>query len=197
MLRPGLSAATPAEEKQVSDIEAFLLRQLTKESYREQVRGSALQALASLPGIGRGDRPRAVSAMIEWSGRGKSMDARMAAIGALGTVARSAAPSVRSELYDVFSMLADEVNFRTHMALVHALESAELPDGISLLSRIRSLNPDGRVKRAAGGGIDRLQAAGTAPESVQELKSTLEKLAEEHRKLKGVVEELKAAQSNE
>jgi aminopeptidase N len=200
MLQPGLgtgahSGVYSEGEKQLSEIEAFLLRQMSKESYREQIRGSALRALATLPGIGRGDRPRAVNAMIEWTGRGKAMDARMAAIDAMGTVARSSTPSVRAQLYEVFSTLADEVNFRTHMALVHALEGAELPDGIPLLSRIRATNPDGRVKRAARGGIDRLQSAGTAPETVQELKSSLEKLAEEHRKLKAVVEELKAGQS--
>ena len=190
-MRAGLSAATATADPAVGETEAFLLRQLSKDTYREQVRGSALRALATLPAIGRGDRPKAIAAMIEWSGRGRPIDARMAAIDAMGTVARAATPAVRTQLYAVFSLLVDEVNFRTHMMLVHALENAELPDGIPLLGRIKATNPDGRVKRAASGAMDRLYSAGTASESVQELKSSLEKLTEDHRKLKAIVEELK------
>jgi hypothetical protein len=50
---------------------------------------------------------------------------------------------------------------------------------------------DGRVRRSAQVAIDDLYTAGTTPESVSQLKGALEKLEEEHRKLKSWVEEQK------
>jgi hypothetical protein len=75
------------------------------------------------------------------------------------------------------------------------LGESESPSAIALLSRIRDLDSDGRIRRNALSLIDALQTAGTTPESVSNLKSAYEKLEEEHRKLRAVVEEIKAEQT--
>jgi aminopeptidase N len=176
--------------------EDFLLSQLSKPSYREQVRAAALRSLATVPGTARGERPKALAALIEYAvTRQKPLDARMAAIDALGTVVRSANPATRGQVFEAFNHLCDEANFRIRMVLIHALENGEAPQGIALLARIRSLDSDGRVKRSASISIGRLQAAGTTPETVAELKTALDKLQEEQKKLLGWVEELRSAKA--
>jgi aminopeptidase N len=180
-----------ASEKLGAEMESFLLKQLERESYREQIRASALRALINVPGIQKGERPRALSALIATSGRTHSMDSRMAAIDAMGTLARYSVASVRKELFETLGVLSEEVNFRIRMALVHALESAESAEGIPLLARMRATDPDGRVKRAATNAIERIQVAGSAPESLFELKATVEKMEEEQRRLRSMIEELK------
>jgi hypothetical protein len=81
------------------------------------------------------------------------------------------------------------------MVLIHALENGEAPQGLALLARMRSMDSDGRVKRSASIAIGRLQAAGTTPETVAELKTALDKLQEDQKKLLGWVEELRSAKA--
>jgi aminopeptidase N len=192
MQRPGASVAE--REKAAQTTERFLLEQLSKESFRELIRSAALRALAQLPGIGRGEREGAFAALTEWARlRAKPLDARMAAIDALGTVARSANAPTRAQVLETFAALTEEDNFRIRMILLHAIETASVPEGIPLLGRIRALDTDGRIKRGASDAINRLYMAGSTPESVAELKSAFDKLQEEQKKLLGWVEELRAA----
>ncbi|MDR3606718.1 MAG: M1 family aminopeptidase [Oligoflexia bacterium] len=190
-----LPSQAPAEARGAADeAEAFLIQQLSKESYREQIRGAALRALATLPGIARGERPKAIAALVERARlRTTPLDARIAAIDALSTVVRSATLAMRAEIFETFTELSAEANFRIRMGLIHALDNAGVAEGIPLLSRISMSDADGRVKRSATVAMRHLQAAGTTPESVAELRSAFEKLQEEQKKLKGWVEELRAA----
>jgi aminopeptidase N len=174
----------PPSPAEVEATEKFLLGQLEKESYREVVRGAAYRGLAELPGVGRGERPKAVQAVIDGSRRGKPLDARLAAIMALGKVSRSAVPAESNRILEVFRQLAEEDSFRIRVALVTALEESENPDGLPILEWLRAHEIDGRVRRHALVAIDAVRAAGSTPESVSNLKAALEKLEEEHRKLK-------------
>lgn len=180
------------EPVQIEPIEKFLASKLEQPSYREVIRSAALRALAELPGVGRGERPGVLPLLMSWSKKGRPLDARLAAIDALGRIARWAVPTERKRVLDAFSFLADEPNFRTRMMLVHALEGTESPDAIPILQKIRDRDLDGRIKRTATLAMDHLQTAGTTPESVGALKSSLEKLEEEHRKLKAMLEEMRA-----
>jgi HEAT repeat protein len=187
-LRPVPAPASP----EVEQTEALLLKQLKKDSHRELIRGAALRALAELPGVGRGERPLAVAALIEWSRRGLNDDVRTAAVHALGAVARSAVASERARVLGVLSHLADESNYRLRLALVTALEKAGGEDANSLLAKIHSQDLDGRVKRNALHAMEVIGASGTVPESVAQLRTSLEKLEEDYRKLRSAFEEARA-----
>jgi aminopeptidase N len=189
-LRPGCE-----KEDYWDHVVRRLIGHLEKESYREVIRVSTLNALAELPGIGREERPLALATLMEWTRRGRPGDARMAAIMALGRVARAATGSERARVLELFSQLAEEPNFRVRMALIIALESTEAPDAIAIAERVRSLDLDGRVRRHAMGAIGSLREAGTTPESVATLKASFDKLEEEHRKLKAMVEEIKGGKA--
>lgn len=186
-----ISPTSRSSEPHFDLIESLLLSKLEKPSFHEVIRSAALHAMADLPGIGRGERPMALQALIEWTRRGKPEDARIAAVDALGKVGRGASPAERAQVLDVLSHLAEEVNFRLRMVLIHALEQTESPDAIRALHRMRDTDPDPRVKRSSLLAADRLAIGGTPPESVIRLKSSLEKLEEDHRKLRSLVEELK------
>ena len=180
------------QPKDLEEVESFLLKQLAKPSYREVIRANALRALSELPGIGRGERPKAMTALTEWTKRSYENDVRTAAVNGLGGVARAAVPAERSRIFEVFACLVDEDNFRLRMALVPALRTAGGEQASALLSRIRSQDLDGRVKRGAIHALDVLGASGTTPEAVSQLRSSLEKLEEDYRKLRSVVEETRA-----
>jgi aminopeptidase N len=187
----GRAVPTP-DPARVEETESFLLAQLEKPAFREVIRTGALRALAELPGASRGERPRATAALLGWTKRGKPTDARVAAVTALGALARSATTPERARVLEAFSQLADEPDFRLRRALVGALAACEATDAIPILERIRALDPDGRVRRAAQTSASALATAGAVPESVSALKAALEKLEEEHRKLRAQVEEKKA-----
>jgi hypothetical protein len=132
-----------------------------------------------------------MAALIEWTRRGKPEDARIGAIGALGRVARSAVPAERARILGLFDQLADEDSFRVRLNLIRALGDAGVPDGADILDKIHRLDIDGRIKRNARAAREALLATGSPPEAVADLKSAIEKLEEEQRKLKTTLEELR------
>jgi aminopeptidase N len=181
-----------AHLRAVEETEAFLLGCLERESHHDVVRAGALRALAELPGVGRGERPKAMEALVSWTRRGHSEDARAAAITALGSVARGAVRSEQVRILDVFSRIADEDAFRLRLRLIGAVGEAGLVDGVPILEKIRKLDFDGRVKRSAMGMADALLASGAGGEAVAQLREQLQKLEEETRKLRAMVEEMRA-----
>jgi len=180
-----------ASDAKVDEAEKFLLKQLEKPSYRETIRSAALYALASFPGIEKGERPRALETILKWSKRGEVQDARIAAIGALGRILRNAALPERKRLFTVLNELADEDSFRIRMALIVGLSSTESQAAIAILDKIHSSDVDGRVRRNAVAAMDALQLSGSTPDSVMQLKGALEKLEEDQKRLRSLFEEQK------
>lgn len=179
-------------DTRVDEAEKFLIVQLKKSSYREVIRVAALRALGALPGVGTGERPKTLETLLDWSKRGHELDARMGAIDALGKVARSARSSEKRTIFGALNSLADEDSFRIRMALVAALGATESAEAVAILQKIQQIEIDGRVKRNAMMIADALTMSGAVPESVQNLKAALDKLAEEQKKLRGMVEESRA-----
>jgi hypothetical protein len=156
------------------------------------IRAGALKGLALLPGIGRGERPRSLDTLMDWTGRSHPMDARTAAISGLGVAGKHAVPAVRARILELFDLLGDEANFRVRMAVVGAAAGFEHPDAIGVLEKIRALDLDGRVKREALAVANALSTAGPAGETASHLKESISKLEEEYRKLRSLVEETRA-----
>jgi aminopeptidase N len=170
-------------------VEKFLLSQLEKPSYRDIIRASALKGLGELPGIAQGERSTALDTLFTWARRGQGVDVRGAAVRTLGGILRHARSTEREKILDLFSQLADESNFRLRLHLIGALDGAGVSQGISILDKIRQIDSDGRVKRLAQSAVDGLRTSGGVPDSVTNLRETLQKLEEEYRKLRSVVEE--------
>lgn len=183
--------AVSAAEREPEAVEKFLIDQLSKGSHLDVIRGAALRSFAELPGVGQGQRVGAWKGLTEWLAAGKPEDTRAAAIDAFGKIARTANPTERAKIRKLLDGVADEDRFRVRVRLIAALQGSEDVDSIPILQKIRLLDSDGRVRRDAYVAIDALMTSRTMPESVQVLKMALEKLEEEHRKLKASLEELK------
>lgn len=179
--------------EEVSAAEKFILSQMSKESHLDVIRSEALRGIACLPGIGRGERPGMMAELMEWTRRGRPEEARLAAIETLGRIAKSAIPPERARIFELFSTLAEEEGFRIRTRLVLALAGTESMEAVPILEEIREKDADGRVRRSAVVAIHSLRESGSTPESVNQLKSALEKMEEEHRKLKFALEEIRSA----
>jgi len=177
-------AQTTKSASQSRELFGFLKSKAETPSWRGTVRAGAIRAMGELAGLPRGELPEVLEWILEASKIGAQMDGRIAAIGVMGQSASLAAPFVRGRLLEVFSELCDEENFRIRMALVAALGASGMPEAIGLLSRVRSIDTDGRVRRHALEASQILSESGSLPEVVGTLKQALEKLEEEHRKLR-------------
>jgi len=175
-----------------TEIEKYLMSQLTKNSYRDVIRVAALHGLSELPGVGGGsgsDRHFVLQTIMDKTHPGHSVDVRGAAVRALGRVLKVSQNPEKTRILNVMNLLADENNFRLRTQLVPALEESGCPEAISILSKIHRLEVDGRVTRAAQCAIDSLMTAGAMPEPVTQMKAALEKLEEDFRKFRSRVEE--------
>jgi aminopeptidase N len=177
-------AQTAREPAQARELFGFLKSKAETPSWRATVRAGALRAMGELVGMSRGELPEVLEYVIGASRVGTPLDGRVASITVMGQTARMAVPSVRGRLMEVFSELCDEEHFRIRMALVAALASTGMPEAIGLLSRVRAIDTDGRVRRHALEASQILSEAGSVPEVVGTLRQALEKLEEEHRRLR-------------
>ena len=173
----------------IDEVEAFLIKKLEVPSYREVIRGAALKALADLPGLVQCERPQVFEVLIDWTQRGRPMDARVAAVRALGQVLKQTFGPYRKKILALFDQLADEDQFRIRMQLVTSLSGSGCIDGVPILLKIECLDFDGRVKRGARTAVDVLRSSGGLPDLVWGLKASLEKLEEDHRKLRACLQE--------
>ena len=175
-------------------VESFLLEQRKKRSYREFIRRATYRAMSSLPGIERGERPQALEALMAGARAGETPDSRMGAIYALGEVASRATPSVAHQILEALRALVEEEGFFIRTTVVNALEITGLAEAIPLLSRVRLVDADGRVRRHALWAIETIQSGFSTPDSIGQVKKELETLQSEYQKLRSAVEDLKIAQ---
>jgi aminopeptidase N len=177
------------ESKVLTEVENFLMSRLSQPSYRDVIRVSAIQGISRVPGVGSGERPQLLQTLISLTRPGHSGDVRSAAVRALGFVLRSARVPEKMQIIGILSRLSDEDNFRLRAQMVVSLEGSGCSEAIPILERIGELDSDGRVKRAAHVAVDSLIVAQKSPDSIQQLKSTLEKLEEDYKKFRSKVEE--------
>lgn len=185
-------ASSGGAAKKWAEVKTQLLAKLSVPSYREVIRAAALKGLAELPGVERGEQPEhheVLQTLMEWTQRGRPLDARLAAVRALGSILQRATASPKNQIMNLFSSLVDEDTFRLRVQLILAFAEAGIPEVIPLLAKIKQLDLDGRVTRAAHATLDRMALSGGVPESVAHLKGVLEKLEEDYRKLRSRVEE--------
>ncbi len=174
--------------KEIEETEKFLISLISKESHLEVIRSSCFRALAELPEIEQGHRPKALDVLVKWSKRGQPGSARESAITALAHVAKTAVPFVRAEIFDVFNHLADEDDFHIQSKLLLGIEDADSAQAIPIVEKIKRLSVDGRVKRMATSTKESLLTSGSGGEGISKLQLELEKLQEELKKQRALIE---------
>ncbi|MBI4925398.1 MAG: M1 family metallopeptidase [Bdellovibrio sp.] len=176
------------DEKAKPETLEFLLSQLKKESCRDVIRCFTFKAISELPGVDAGLFLDALDVLKTWSTRGMPIEARLGSIDALAQIAKTAVRHIKRDLFEVFNQLANEDDFLVQYTLIAALAKTEAAQAIPILDKIYFLTVDSRIKREAKLVKDSLLISGSAAQSVAKLRTSLEKLEEEYKKLRDKVE---------
>ncbi len=191
-VRATLPRSKTHSAEQVVAVEKFIAENLQKDSYLDLIRAASLRALGLVPGLERGEHRQILERLAEWTVRGKPLDCRVAAIQALGGLLPWSTPAVRHQIFGIFREIIDEDSFRIRLALVLALGGSAQPEATALLSHIRDIDSDGRIKRDCQVFISELSEAVSGGEAVAGVKEELEKVQDELKKMRTEFENLKA-----
>ena len=96
----------------------------------------------------------------------------------------------RSRIVDAIVQLLDDPMFLVQLAAIAAAESLEDARALPALDRLASSGFDGRIRRDAAEAAIRIREAQKVPSQVSALRSDLDSLREEQRKLQEKVEAL-------
>jgi aminopeptidase N len=168
---------------------AALERALEKESHNEVVRVRAFEGFASLRD------ERAVPIAIEWTAYGRPEQARNAAAGCLGRLAKYA--EKKEPALDRLIELLDDPSLRTRLAAVGALQELADDRAVGALERLAARDLDGRVVRRCREVAARLREGRDKGEEVRKLREELDKLREEQKTLKDRLEKMEARPSTD
>ena len=135
---------------------------------------------------------RGIEVAREWCAYGRPPRARVAAIGALARFAKLK-ESHRDAIVDFLTPLVDDPEFMVRMRIPGAFE--EIGDGsaVESLRRLLDRDLDGRIHRRTRQAIDSILAGRSRIEEGNRLRSEMDKLREDNRKLKERLDKLEAA----
>ncbi|MFZ9737703.1 MAG: M1 family aminopeptidase [Prochlorotrichaceae cyanobacterium] len=166
-----------------------LLRQaLTERSgWNEVVRAGAIRGISGIK-----TSSAALDLLLEYCEPTLPQPLRLAAIRALGTIARGQPPSGVDRLLNHLEILSRETFFLTQVAVVVALEKIAQPRAIAILHSLADQTTDGRVRLIAEEAIGTVQANLGSTKGIQTLRDDLETLRKENQELRSRLEEVEA-----
>jgi aminopeptidase N len=183
-----ITAATlqekPKEEKVLKIFKAVLKG---RAGWNEVVRAGAIAGLSQLT-----TSAAALSMILDYTVPGTPQPLRLAAIRALGAIAKGQATPQLEAILDRLSILSDESFFLTQVAVVNALGQMETPKAIAILQKISDRTMDGRVRRIADEAVQTVRGAIGANSTMQTLQKELEELRKSNQDLKSRMAELEA-----
>jgi aminopeptidase N len=167
------------------DSRAFdvLVAALDEHSWNSVVESGAARGLAELADIRALDRVLNASMLGREEGLRRNV---AAALGRIGELVEEA----RTRVVDRLIELVDDPMFLVRLAAVAAAESLEDPRLLPALERIAISAVDGRLRRDAADAAMRVREAQKVPTQVSALRSDLDTLREDYRKLQDQIETL-------
>jgi aminopeptidase N len=170
------------------DASAFphLEKALTQDSYLDTMRANALGGMAELRD------ERGIEIARQWCAYGRPPRARVAAIGALARFAKLN-ESHRDAIVDFLTPLVDDPEFMVRMRISGAFEEIGDAGAIEPLRRLLDRDLDGRIHRRTRHAIDALLGGRNRIDEGNRLRSEMDKLREDNRKLKERLDKLESA----
>ncbi len=167
------------------DARAFeiLAQAVRQRTWNGTVEAGAARGLAELADI------RAIDPLIDATRLGKDEGLRRVAVGALGR-AGALVEEARTRVVDALSQLLDDSMFLISLAAIAAAEALEDPRFLPALDRLAESGFDGRVRRDAAEAAMRIREAQKVPAQVSALRTDLDALREDQRKLQEKIETL-------
>ncbi|MCA8916111.1 MAG: HEAT repeat domain-containing protein [Planctomycetes bacterium] len=162
----------------------LMVKCLSRESHNDVIRSYIFNGFCELRDM------RALEVLREWTAYGRSQQARLSAISALGRLAHeSSEDSHKAQARETIEPLL-EGDFRTAMSAISGLEALKEPKAMAALAKLAGTTHDSRIKKRAQGAIDSIRASQGTRKEVQELRDDYDKLKEEHDKLKERLDKL-------
>ncbi len=159
----------------------------TRAGWNEVVRGGAIGGLSQMT-----DSPTALNTILEYVKLGIPQSLRLNSIRALGAISQGQSEANLTVIVEKLSELARESFFLTQVAVVNALSQMETVKAISVLQDLATQSPDGRVKRIADEGVQKVQKKIGSDQAVKQLREELEEVKKTNQELKSRLENLEA-----
>ncbi|HEY9728313.1 MAG TPA: M1 family metallopeptidase, partial [Chroococcales cyanobacterium] len=176
----------------LKDKEDEVLRLLTnvlreRSGWNEVVRSGAIGGLSQMK-----SSPVALEVILEYTTPGIAQPLRLSAIRALGAISTGQTPNNTEWVLEQLEEISRETFFLTQVAVASALGQMETAKAIGVLQSLADSTPDGRVRRLAEEGIQKVQKNVGSDQAVKQLREELDQLKKENQELKSRLENLEA-----
>jgi aminopeptidase N len=159
----------------------------TRAGWGEVVRAGAIGGLAKMT-----DSPVALNTVLEYVKPGVPQPLRLPSIRALGAISQGQSEANLTVIIEKLAELSCESFFLTQVSVVNALSQMETVKAIGVLQGLADQSPDGRVKRMADEGVQKVQKKIGNDRAVKQLREELEEVKKTNQELKGRLENLEA-----
>jgi aminopeptidase N len=178
-------AATLASLGKTRDVRAFeiLNTAIVTHTWNATVEGGAARGLAELAD------ERVVEPLIAATTLGRDEGLRRVAVDTLARVG-NLMTDARARVVDALDRLLDDSMFLVQLAAITAAETLEDARLLPTLDRLSASGVDGRVRRDAAEAAIRIREAAKTPAAVSSLRTDLDSLREDQRKLQEKIETL-------
>jgi aminopeptidase N len=182
----GMTTAS-LKDKQAEVITLLTAVLNTRAGWNEIVRAGAIGGLSKMT-----DSETALNTVLEYVKPGVPQPLRLTSIRALGAISNGQSEANLTVIAEKLSELARETFFLTQVSVVNALSQMETVKAIGVLQGLASQSPDGRVKRMADEGVQKVQKKIGTDGAVKQLREELEEVKKTNQELKGRLENLEA-----
>jgi aminopeptidase N len=159
----------------------------TRAGWNEIVRAGAIGGLSKIT-----DSETALNTVIRYVKPGVPQPLRLTSIRALGAISSGQSEANLTVIVEKLAELARETFFLTQVSVVNALSQMSTVKAIGVLQGLASQSPDGRVKRIADEGVQKVQKKIGADGAVKQLREELEEVKKTNQELKSRLENLEA-----
>jgi aminopeptidase N len=182
----GMTTAS-LKDKQEEVISLLIEVLNTRSGWNEVVRAGAIGGLSKMT-----DAETALKTIIEYVKPGIPQSLRLSSIRALGAISSGQSDANTIVIVEKLSELARESFFLTQVAVVNALSQMATVKAIGVLQSLAAHSPDGRVKRMADEGVQKVQQKIGSDGAVKQLREELEEVKKTNQELKSRLENLEA-----
>jgi aminopeptidase N len=159
----------------------------TRAGWNEVVRAGAIGGLSKMT-----DSETALKTVLEYVKPGIPQPLRLTSIRALGAISNGQSEANLTVIVEKLSELSRETFFLTQVSVVSALSQMETVKAIGVLQGLADRSPDGRVKRMADEGVQKVQKKIGTDGAVKQLREELEEVKKTNQELKSRLENLEA-----
>ncbi|WP_373543187.1 M1 family aminopeptidase [Chamaesiphon sp.] len=159
----------------------------TRAGWNEVVRAGAIGGLSKMT-----DSPTALNTILEYVKLGVPQPLRLPSIRALGAISNGQSDANLTVIVEKLAELSRESFFLTQVSVVSALSQMATVKAIGVLQGLANQSPDGRVKRIADEGVQKVQKKIGTDGAVKQLREELEEVKKTNQELKGRLENLEA-----